>query len=260
MVSDHGFSTIGENGDVARVLRDAGIKSQSAWKNFPSDGDVVTVGNGGSMLLYVIGKSPVVIEKIVKILQQRDASGVVFTRDGLPGTFPLSAVMLDSPTAPDVLVSSTWKMLDQSPEPRKATVVNDGYNDYKPGGGMHVTLSPTDLHNTAVAAGPDFRRGFASSLPSGNVDIAPTLLWLMGIKPPEPLDGRVLGEAITDGAAPKDTVKPGRLDAKSELPGGTWEQYIKFTELGGVRYLEEGNGHWTARPTASTSGAQATGK
>jgi len=67
---------------------------------------------------------------------------------------------------------------------------------------MHVTLSPTDLHNKAVAAGPDFRRGVNSPLPSGNVDIVPTLLWLMGIKPPEPLAGRVLSEALTLTDAP----------------------------------------------------------
>ena len=39
-------------------------------------------------------------------------------------------------------------------------IINDGYTEYRAGGGMHVSLSPTDLHNTAVAAGPDFRRGF----------------------------------------------------------------------------------------------------
>ncbi|HEU5071588.1 MAG TPA: hypothetical protein VFV96_14385 [Verrucomicrobiae bacterium] len=36
-------------------------------------------------------------------------------------------------------------------------------------------------------------------------------------------------------------------DARSELPGGIWEQHLTFTELNGVRYLEEGNGRWHPR-------------
>jgi arylsulfatase A-like enzyme len=72
------------------------------------------------------------------------------------------------------------------------------------------------------------------------VDIAPTLLWLMGIQPPEPLDGRILSEALLGDAPPLRGVELGRRDAKNELTNGTWEQYLKFTEVNGVRYLEEG--------------------
>jgi len=53
-----------------------------------------------------------------------------------------------------------------------------------------------DLHNTLVAAGPDFRKGVVDPLPSGNTDIAPTVLWILGIQPAAPMDGRVLTEAL----------------------------------------------------------------
>jgi len=245
VVSDHGFSTIGDNTDVAASLRSAGINARSSWEKPPQQDDVMSVGNGGSVLLYVIGKSPTLIEHIVATLQLRPATGVIFTRAGLPGTFPFAVVMLDSPTAPDVIVASSWKMSAPRDGHRHVEVFNDGYTEYKAGGGMHVTLSPTDLHNTAVAVGPDFRRGVISPLPSGNVDIVPTLLWLMGIQPPEPLDGRVLSEALLGDAPPLRGVELGRRDARKEFPGGNWEQYLRFTEINGVRYLEEGNGHWS---------------
>jgi len=245
VVSDHGFSTIGEDGDVAAELRTAGINARSNWDKPPEPDDVVSVGNGGSVLLYVAGKSPVVIKKIVAALQQQPNTGVMFTRENLPGTFPLAEVMLDSATAPDVVVASSWKMTAGADGHPHAEVVNDGYAEYQAGEGMHVTLSPTDLHNFCVAAGPDFRRGVTSPIPSGNVDIVPTLLWLMGLKPAAPLDGRVLGEALLGEAPAVQSVELGRRDAEAGLPGGTWKQFLKFTEVNGVRYLEEGNGSWT---------------
>ena len=130
-------------------------------------------------------------------------------------------------------------------------VTNDGYAEYHAGGGMHVTLSPTDLHNLAIAAGPDFRRGVTSLLPSGNVDIVPTLLWLMAIRPPEPLDGRILTEALLGEATSIKSIDSKRIEARAEFGGGRWQQYLNYTEVHGVRYLDEGNGTWT--PTSRHS-------
>lgn len=250
VVSDHGFSTINANGDVAATLRAAGINARSTWEAAPQTNDVVVVGNGGSVLLYVVGRAPAVIEKIANVLQQSANTGVLFTQAGVPGTFSLREAMLDSETAPDVLMASAWK-LDQTVSPRQAHMINDGYNEYHAGGGMHVTLCPTDLHNLAIAAGPDFRRGVASPLPSGNVDIVPTLLWLMKLTPPQSLDGRVLTEAlVVDGPALRG-VELKRSDAQKEFPHGQWQQYLKFTEVNGVRYLDEGNGRWTPKPVGN---------
>lgn len=253
VVSDHGFSTIAQNGDVAATLRAAGINARPAWDESPRRDDVVVVGNGGSVLLYVVERSAALIEKIVTVLQQNPATGVLFTRAGLPGTFPLAEVKLDSATAPDVVVASGWKFLGLVDGHVRVEMVNDGYQEYQAGGGMHVTLSPTDLHNLAVAAGPDFKRGFNSTLPSGNVDIVPTFLWLMDVKPTTPLDGRVLREALSGGAGGPPQVVPGQLVARKEFAQGTWQQHLKFTEVNGVRYLDEGNGAWSPRPGPAVS-------
>jgi arylsulfatase A-like enzyme len=65
------------------------------------------------------------------------------------------------------------------------------------GKGTHATLSRFDMHNTLIAAGPDFKRGEANDLASGNVDLAPTILQILGVKPPQKMDGRILSEAMT---------------------------------------------------------------
>jgi len=64
--------------------------------------------------------------------------------------------------------------------------------------GMHGAFSPIDVHNTLVAKGPDFRTGFADALPTGNVDVAPTVAFLFGLSLPG-ADGRPLYEALTAG-------------------------------------------------------------
>ncbi len=107
---------------------------------------------------------------------------------------------------------------------------------------MHVTLSRFDMQNTLIAAGPDFRRGFADELPTGNVDVAPTILWILGITPPQPLDGRVLTEALTIDGPRVGTPKTTHLEAKNPHGEFIWRQYLKRTELNGVVYLDEGNG------------------
>jgi hypothetical protein len=66
--------------------------------------------------------------------------------------------------------------------------------------GMHGSFSPRDVHNAFIAAGPDFRAGFKDPLPTGNVDLAPTIARLLGLPLPR-AQGRVLFEALAHGVA-----------------------------------------------------------
>ena len=82
--------------------------------------------------------------------------------------------------------------------------------------GTHGTLSKFDLHNTLIASGPDFRSGSIDELPTSNLDVASTVLHILGITPPQRLDGRILYEAMkkNDGAIPPVTRQYGRSDAE----------------------------------------------
>ncbi|HXT39947.1 MAG TPA: hypothetical protein VN887_07990, partial [Candidatus Angelobacter sp.] len=101
--------------------------------------------------------------------------------------------------------------------------------------------------NTLVAAGPDLRRNFSDELPSGNVDVAPTVLWILGVKPPKPMDGRVLTEALTIDGPKIGTPATTQIEATRPQGNTVWRQYLKRTELNGVIYLDEGNGGITSR-------------
>jgi arylsulfatase A-like enzyme len=247
LVSDHGFSTIASGFDTAARLREAGLKAYRTWTNTPANGDIVVIGTGGSALLYVIGRQKEVIQKAVTTLQQDANLAVIFTRDGLPGTFPLSEVRLDVDHAADIVVTTHWR-----PGTNRFGVpghIIAETTTRRPTGGTHGTLGPTDLHNTGLAWGPDFKRGFTNSIPTGNVDITPTLLWLLGITPAQPRDGRVLFEALAATNAPMPRVETRTLEAKTEMPGGTWSQSLSFTEVNGTRYFDEGAGAFIPTPT-----------
>jgi arylsulfatase A-like enzyme len=117
-----------------------------------------------------------------------------------------------------------------------------GPGEYGPGQGMHGSLSAFDLHNTCVAAGPDFAKGVSDDLPTGNIDIAPTVLWILGIEPQRKMSGRVLSEVLTGCAAPALKPETHRLEATCRVKEFTWRQFLDYTELNGVLYFDSGSG------------------
>jgi len=236
VVSDHGCSTISAIAELADDLNAAGIKAARAFKTKPKPGDVLVVANSGSTLVYVTGRERNVVEQIVQFLKGWKHSGVIFTLAGLPGTFSLSQAHLNSEAAPDILISMRWTA-EKNTNGAPGTLVTE-HSGVAPSRGSHVSLSPFDMHNTLVAAGPDFKTGIVSDVPSGNVDIAPTVMHLLGIAVVTPMDGRVLTEALKESAPNVKISPPQRLEAKA--PG--WHQYLNVSAVNGVEYLDEGNG------------------
>jgi len=247
VVSDHGFSTVSQVVDVADLLRQNGFKAGRHYApgTTPQPGDIFVAGNGGTVFFYVIGRDPAVTAKLVAFLQQSDFAGVVMTRDPLPGTFPLALVNLDAPGAPDVAVAMRW-----TNEINHAGVPGMLVSDLgrAPGQGNHTSLSRFDMHNTLIAAGPDFRKGWTDPVPSGNTDIAPTVAAILGIPNDPPMDGRVLTEALRDGPADKDgapvlpRIDEQRLTATAPAGEAFWNQYLQVKTVNGTVYFDEGNG------------------
>lgn len=248
VVSDHGFSTVEAAVDVAKSLNRAGLKVFRSFTNAPNPGDTLLVVNGGAVMLYVNGHSTNVIQRTVAALQAESYPGVIFTRAGLPGTFPLREARLDAPHAPDIVVSLQWNSNPAS-NGTPGMLVRDGQNAVSTLQGMHTSLAPADLHNLGVAAGPDFRVGFTNDVATGNIDVMPTLSWVLGLQPPPTTDGRVLSEALTRMEAGPLRIEQKKLEAAATLPAGKWSQYLSVTEVNGVRYLDAGNGKFT--PAAS---------
>ena len=247
VVSDHGCSTVSSRADLAGALQKAGVNAVREFKAPPARGEILVVSNSGSTMLYVIGHDQQVIRKLVDFLQGWHSTGVIFTRKAMPGTFPLKQVHLDADSAPDVLVSMHWTS-DRNTNGIPGMITSD-LSGYYPGQGLHVSLSPYDMHNTLIAAGPDFRQGVTNTVASGNVDIAPTVLWVLGIKPPIAMDGRVLSEALTIKGPNVIAHKPRHLETAREQNGSIWRQYLNLTEVNGVDYFDEGNGGVRVKPS-----------
>jgi predicted AlkP superfamily pyrophosphatase or phosphodiesterase len=244
VVSDHGFSTIERAIDFPAELRKAGFDATKAFKETPKRGQVMVVGNGGSILFYVIDHDHDVAARLVEWLQRSDFAGVIFARDKFDGTFSLETVRANTTEAPDVMVSLRWNS-----KPNRFGIPGQitADNARPAGEGTHATLSEFDVHNTLIAAGPDFREHFTTSLPSGNVDIAPTVLHLLGLEPPQKFDGRILIEGMEEKAerieALNKTIQAGR-----KFPSGEWQQHLRVSLVGETVYIDEGNGSFTASP------------
>ena len=238
VVSDHGFSTIDRGPDVIESLERAKFNAFKQLQN-PEPGDILVVNLGGTSSFYVFDRDEAVIRKLVTHLQGTDFAGVIFSALPVEGTFPLSLVRLDTTNgAPDVVVSMRWTTAINENGARGAITAIEG----KRGLGTHASLSRFDLHNTLIATGPDFKRGFVSTVPSGNIDVVPTILSVLGVCAPKPLDGRVLYEAMQGEVPPTPEVKEEKLEACRDFGFRRWQQHLKITRVGAVVYFDEGNG------------------
>ena len=243
VVSDHGFSTIAREIELPKILRAAGFDAVTEFSDQPKLGQIMLAGNGGTVLFYVIGHDASVTRRLIEFLQQTDFAGVIFTRQATEGTFTLDQAKIDHPYAADVVMAFRWT---EEKNQFGAPGMIDADWQRAAGEGTHATLSRYDMHNLLIAAGPDFQNALTSVIPSGNVDVAPTILSILGIKPPSRMDGRILSEALKNGSSPKPTTET--FSATKKLNNGTWRQRLTISRVGATIYLDEGNGGFEPNP------------
>ena len=183
---------------------------------------VVIAVNGGSDYLYVPDRDSETVHKAVAFLQTLGAMGSIFvdSRYGdVPGTMPMNLIKIENAAGrnPDIMVSYDF---DENAviNGKKGTEYSGALlnNPYR---GMHGSFSPFDVHNTLVAFGPDFREGIKDALPTGNVDVAPTVASILGLNLPR-ADGRPLLEALRNGPSARDyQVVSGAFRPKQAVTG-----------------------------------------
>ena len=143
-----------------------------------------------------------------------------------------ATIGVGGPLAADLLVTLAW---DDGPN-------EHGYpgRSYETGStnrASHGGASPWEIRNTLLLAGPGIRRGVRSELPSGNTDLAPTLLTLLGLPIPPGAEGRVLREALTnDESGEQDTSPVSSAVERAETGTGALE--LHWSEYAGRRYLD----------------------
>lgn len=231
VVSDHGYATITSAVNLEAQLGDAGFDVSS------DEGGVLAAANGGAVLFYAHEAEPATIERLASWLSLQPWCGALLASErvgDVPGTIPASVANIDGRRGPDLAMSFAWD-----------SAVNEaGYPGSTPswggevGVGNHGGMSRHELRNTLIARGPSFRRSAVADTPTGNIDVAPTILHILGLSGGEGMDGRVLHEALVgdDGNAEVETRSVTHV---AEL--GNYRQEVKVTSVGKSVYLDEGN-------------------
>ena len=230
VVSDHGFSTIRRSIDVVALLNKAGFHAAKEFSEKPSPGDILVSGNAGTVLFYVRDHDRKVTQRLVDWLEKSDFVGILFTRDKMGGTFTFDQIRIDTPDSPDVVMA--FRSSEEKNQFGVAGMIDADWNR-KAGEGTHATLGHFDVNNTLVAEGPDFRRGSEALNPTGNVDIAPTILAIFATNGSKNMDGRRLDNGM-DGRSEGQKIGGRNLD----LDYGTWRARVEITTFGGSSYLE----------------------
>ena len=228
IVSDHGFSTHTGTFRLQALV-------EPFVKRLADGSPDLIVAEGA---IYMRGERDASrLATIVAALQKRPEVGAVFTRPGtrggaegaVPGTLSFDVVRWNHPRSGDVLVSANWT--------DDANAAGFSGTTGQTGVAGHGATSPHDIHNVLIAAGPDFRRHATSDVPTGNVDVAPTLLRLLGLPVPSAMTGRVIEEAFADGPAPSSL----RIERSSDSvtsADGRYTLTAHFSGTAGHRYLD----------------------
>ena len=231
IASDHGYSTISETVPVESLLRESGFPTVD------QKGGVAVAGNGGSALFYVHQNDPDTAERVAQWLTTHDWCGPLFAseRVGQPaGTLPASLIGCDGSRSPDLIMSFAWNS-----EPNPSGYPGHAYaTGGKPGQGQHGSMSQHELNNVGLARGPSIREGAVIDTPTGNLDLAPTILHLLGISDAAPaMDGRVVNEALRNADGSTLT----QWATTHEAEANEYRQRIRVSHVGKSRYIDWGN-------------------
>ena len=238
IVSDHGYSTIIDSVDLENQLDGAGFILGSGT------GEVLVAPNGGSALLYVGNSDSGVSERLVEWITSQSWCGTVLTSDRLgkiEGTLPLSLIGCDGPRSPDITVSFKWTS-DSNENGFPGFVFSTGGIG---GQGQHGSMSRYEMNNTLICSGPEFKTGARLISPTGNIDVMPTALDLLGLPVPSNISGRILKEGYRQHNDPVVANSENHVASRTLEVNGketTYTQEIAISKVGSSVYLDEGNG------------------
>jgi len=220
--TDHGFVTHKGKQGLTEFLIKEGLKKDSVSED-------VIVAEGA---IYVKDHQPDKIRKIVSKLQEQEWIGPIFTKamqagttqGFVEGTLSFETIHWNHPKrAADILVVENW---DDSKN-------NAGYagTSYARGAAGHGGISPYEIHIPLIVAGPAFKKAFESNLPTSNVDIAATVLYINKIPVPASMDGRVMYEFLIGSESTAPAIKPDMIEAKVARPWGSYKITLERSVL-----------------------------
>jgi hypothetical protein len=204
---------------------------------------VVLASSGQAVALHVEGHDADRIARIASFVQSRDWGGVLFTAARSPGdppgvangTFSLDLIhAANDERGCDLLITFPWSSAPNAfgVPGTDLACVSGGARLYP---SDHGSMSPWNIRNTCLAWGVDFKNRATVRAPAGNVDVAPTILHLLGIEE-DGLDGRVLAEALEGGPDPEQIAVDTRVHT---VEAGPYRAAIQVSTVDGRRYVDK---------------------
>jgi len=232
VISDHGYSSIKDVIDVRKELIKIGFLENE------QDNKILIAANGGSVLFYVKNSDSKLATKLVRALMQFEWCGPMFysSKTGkIEGLLPAKLIGIEGPRCPDITMSFQW-----SSEKNSA-----GYMGmiYSSGGdtnlGTHGSISKHEMNNVFGAFGPDFKKGLVCPTPTGNIDLTPTIIHLLGLNTDTPFDGRVIHEAFL-GGVDHEEIKVYIKESKSEYIDKkySYKQKLVISSIEKTQYVD----------------------
>ena len=232
-MSDHGqLTVVGQAVDIAGGLREAGFTVGETVSE-GADAALALASAGG---IYVRDSDAELTRAIVRWLQAQSWCGPLFTREGKHGTLSHAQVGIEHRRAPDI--GLVLRNDDAVNEHGVAGSCQHDSTFYPIGGGLHGGLHRFELNNWLAMSGDAFRTAYESSLPTGLIDILPTVLTVLGLDIPDSVQGRVLRETLvhhTDALLPEVFQKTFTADGESD-----YRAHLSVNFVGETYYLERG--------------------
>ena len=222
-MSDHGqVSLAGAKLNLASLAREAGFDVDGSPPEY-----LISVHNAGG--IWVRNSAHDRIGAMVRWLQGQPFAGQIFTRNGIAETLTHADVLTEHPRAPDIYLT-----LAQIDGLNTFGIEGRSADDapYPEDGGCHGGLSRFELHNFLAMAGSAFQQNIMVRTQTGNVDILPTVMNLLGIPLAHQVDGRCLTETLVGG-------HPVTFKIETLKAGVT---RLQISQVGDTRYLDQA---WT---------------
>lgn len=227
VASDHGHLTGSERIDVARLIRAGG------WpvaEGTPGALDIVVVP-GSATFVYGLQDGTRRSHEFIAWLSDQDWCDAVFARRSIAGRAGLADLGLDHPAAPDLVFTLRQDdgMVDGGIAGR---CLFDA--ELASGAGIHGGLHRHEMASTLAVQGSMFRSGATGILHAGLVDIAPTILDVLGVSATG-MRGRCLVEAYADSGP----VVPAPTRHEILLPEASRHSTaLKRSQVGETPYLD----------------------
>ncbi len=232
-ISDHGHSTVQSHNTLRTYLAEA----------FAAIGYTLPLVTASDYIYIQPGAQPPTVQALAPLvawLLAQPWAGVVLAGRpdlaSLPGVVPLAAVwnQQSNERAPLLAVSPRWSSAPNAygvPGQVMALTTQAALRS------SHGSASPYDLHATLIANGPSFRQQHRSLLPTGAIDLLPTILTLLDLPLPTAIDGRVLWEIFANPMGNPGEVTNEIIEPAIPAPAASTPTKLALHRVGQTTYL-----------------------